>query len=54
MFFSGVGGGGYEDFGVDIGGGGVGGVPNWTSFRGHFYAIFGPFLSSLYGCFWDC
>ena len=34
-----MGGGGNEDF-VDIWGGG--------SFRGHFYAILGPLLSSLY------
>ena len=40
------GGGGNEDF-VDIFFLG-GGVSNWTSFRGHFYAILGPFLSSLY------
>ena len=41
----GGGGGGNEDF-VDIWGGG--GVSNRTSFRGHFYAILGPLLSSLY------
>ena len=41
-----MGGGGSEDF-VDIGGGG-GGVSNRTSFRGHFYAILDPLLSSLY------
>ena len=40
------GGGGNEDF-VDIWGGG-GGVSNRTIFRGHFYAILGPLLSSLY------
>ena len=28
--------------------GGGGGVSNRTSFRGHFYAILGPLLSSLY------
>ena len=38
-----MGGGGNEDF-VDI----WGGVSNWTSFRGHFYAILGSLLSSLY------
>ena len=27
---------------------GGGGSQNWTSFWGHFYAIFGPFLSSIY------
>ena len=43
MFYGG-GGGGNEDF-VDIWGGGV---SNRTSFRGHFYAILGPLLSSLY------
>ena len=43
MFYGG--GGGNEDF-VDIWGGG--GVSNRTSFRGHFYAILGPLLSSLY------
>ena len=42
MFYGG--GGGNEDF-VDIWGGGV---SNRTSFRGHFYAILGPLLSSLY------
>ena len=26
----------------------LGGSQNWTSFWGHFYAIFGPFLSSMY------
>ena len=44
--FWGVGGwvgGRYEDF-VYIGGG----SQNWISFWGHFYAIFGPFLSSMY------
>ena len=41
-----MGGGVNEDF-VDIWGGGGGGS-NRTSFRGHFYAILGPLLSSLY------
>ena len=27
---------------------GGGGSQNWTSFWGYFYAIFGPFLSSMY------
>ena len=39
-------GGGRCEYFVDIGGGAE--VPNWTSFRGHFYAIFGLLLSSLY------
>ena len=47
MFYGGWGGGGNEDF-VDIFFFLGGGVSNWTSFRGHFYAILGPLLSSLY------
>ena len=36
---------GYEDFVYILG---RGGKQNWTRFWGHFYAILGPVLSSMY------